>query len=70
MIIWVEQGQVLEKAETRGKAREVLVACSMFDPQVFKMFTKAANRNWIGEVLLMSPRVNGIGGMEFMSSLC
>ena len=25
------------KAETRGKAREVLVACSMFDPEVFKM---------------------------------
>ena len=45
------------KAETRGKAREVLVACSMFDPEVFKMkdrvlmFTKAAKRNWIGQVL-------------------
>ena len=41
---------------TRGKAREVLVACSMFDPEVFKMregvlmFTKAANKNPIGEV--------------------
>ena len=47
---------MLERGETRGKAREVLVACSMFDPEVFKrkdgvlMFTKAANRNWIGEV--------------------
>ena len=45
-----------EKAETRGKAREVLGACSMFDPEVLKMrdgvlmFTKAANRNWMGEV--------------------
>ena len=41
---------------TKGKAREVLVACSMFDPEVLKMkdlvlmFTKAANRNWIREV--------------------
>ena len=39
-----------------GKAREVLVACSIFDPAVFKMkdgvlmFTKAANRNQTGEV--------------------
>ena len=39
-----------------GKAREVLVARSIFDPAVFKMkdgvlmFTKAANRNQTGEV--------------------
>ena len=52
----VEQGRVPEKAETRGKTREVLEACSMFDLEVFKMrygvlmFTKAANRNWMGEV--------------------
>ena len=39
-----------EKAETRGKDREVLIAHSMFDPEVFKMFMKAANRNQIGEV--------------------
>ena len=45
-----------EKAETRGKAREVLVVHSMFNPEVFKMkdevlmLTKAANRNLIGEV--------------------
>ena len=56
VISWVEQGRLPEKAETRGKAREVLVACSMLDPEVFKMrdkvlmFTKAANRNQIGEV--------------------
>ena len=56
MISWVEQGCVPEKKETRGKAREVLVASSMFNPEVFKMedgvlmFTKAANRNRIGEV--------------------
>ena len=56
MISWVEQGRVPEKAETRGKARKVLVACSLFDPEVFKMrdrvlmFKKAANRNWMGEV--------------------
>ena len=42
--------------ETRGEAREVLVVCSMFDPELFKMkdevlmFTKAANRNRIREV--------------------
>ena len=53
MIIWKEQGQLREKTETRGKAREVLVVGSMFDPEVFKMkdgvlmFTKAANRNRI-----------------------
>ena len=58
VISWVEQGHVLEKTETRSKAIEVLVALSMFDPEVFKMkegvlmFTKAANRNWIREVCL------------------
>ena len=47
---------MLEKADTRGKAREVLVAPSMFDPEVLKMkdevlmFTKATYRNQIGEV--------------------
>ena len=56
VISWVEQGQVLENVETREKAREVLAACLMFDPKVFKMrdwvlmFTKAANRNLKGEV--------------------
>ena len=56
MISWVEKGQLPEKAETRGKAREVLVVCSMFNPAVFKMkdgvlmFTKTANRNRVGEV--------------------
>ena len=56
VISWVEQGQVTEKKETRGKAREVLVARSRFDPTVFKMkggvlmFTKAASKNRIGEV--------------------
>ena len=37
MISWIEQGQLLEKTETRSKARKVLVACSMFDPEVFNM---------------------------------
>ena len=56
VISWVGKGQLPEKSETRGKAREVLVARTMFDPEVFKMkdgvlmFTKAANRNRIGEV--------------------
>ena len=56
MIIWVEKEQLPEKAETRGKTREVLVARSMFDPTVFKikdgvlMFTKAANKNQVREV--------------------
>ena len=49
MISWVDKGQLPEKAETRGKAREVLVGCSIFNSAVFKikdgvlMFTKAAN---------------------------
>ena len=44
------------KTKTRRKAREVLVEHSMFDPEIFKMkdevlmFTKAANKNWRGEV--------------------
>ena len=37
VISWVEQGCVPEKTDTRGKAREVLVGCSMFDPEIFKM---------------------------------
>ena len=36
-ISWVEKGQLPEKAETRGKAREALVASSMFDSTVLKM---------------------------------
>ena len=32
-----EQGQLPEKTEARGKAREVLVVCSMFNTDVFKM---------------------------------
>ena len=56
MISWIEQGWLPEKRETKGKAREVLVEGSMFNPEVFKMkdsvlmFTKAANRNRIVEV--------------------
>ena len=56
MISWIEQGRLPEKTETRGKAREVLVACSMFYPEVFKikdrvlMFSKATNRNPSGEL--------------------
>ena len=56
VISWIEQGHVSEKNETRGKARDVLVTCSMFDPEVFKMkngvlmFTNATNKNRIGEV--------------------
>ena len=56
VISWIEQGQLPEKTETRGEAREVLLARSMFDPELFKMkdgvlmFTKAANRNQIREV--------------------
>ena len=37
VISWKEQERLPEKMETRGKAREVLVALSMFDPEVFKM---------------------------------
>ena len=52
----VGQRCVPEKRETRGKVREVLVICSMFDPEIFKMkdrvlmFTKAANKNRSGEM--------------------
>ena len=48
MISWIEQGRLPEKTETGGKAREIIVVDSMFDPEVFKM--KAANRNQIREV--------------------
>ena len=37
VIIWVEQERTLEKTETRGKTKDALVECSMFDPTVFKM---------------------------------
>ena len=53
VISWGEKGQLLEKSETRVKARE---ARSMFDPEVFKMkdrvlmFTTALNKNQIGEM--------------------
>ena len=30
VISWITKGKLLEKAETRGKAREVLVARSLF----------------------------------------
>ena len=52
VISWVEKVQLPEKAGTRGKAREVLVAHSIFDPAVFKMkdrvlmFTRASEPNW------------------------
>ena len=48
MISLVEKLQLPEKSETRGKAREVIVVLSMFDPEVFKM--KAANKKQIGEM--------------------
>ena len=38
VISWVEQGHVPEKTETRDKAREVSVAHSKFDPDVFKKY--------------------------------
>ena len=56
MISWVGQGCVPEKMVTRGKAREVLVSHSMFNPEIFKMkdrvlmVTKAANKDQTGEV--------------------
>ena len=56
MISWVVKGQLPEKAEMRGKSREVLAALSLFDPTVFQlidgvlMFTKSANRNQTGAV--------------------
>ena len=56
VISWVEKGQLHKKSETREKAREILVACSIFDPAVFKMrdgvlmFTMAAYQNQTREV--------------------
>ena len=49
VIKWFEKGELPNKAETRGKMKEVLAARSMFDPSVFKirdgvlMCTKSAN---------------------------
>ena len=74
VISWVEKGQLLEKAETRGKAREVLVACSMLDPTVFKMkdgglmFTKAANKNQVRSRADMYLSIYGQGSVESLSS--
>ena len=72
---WVERGQLPKKVETRGKAREVLVARSMFDPAVFKMkdgvlmFTKAANRKQGRRSMAdMSPRIYDQRSMESLSS--
>ena len=48
-ISWVEKGQLPEMAETRGKAREVLLARSMFDPSVFKM-KDGVLMNQVGEL--------------------
>ena len=45
VIKWVEKRQLPEKAETRGKAREVFVAFSIFDPAMFKM-KDGAKPNW------------------------
>ena len=73
VISWVEQGHVPEKTKTRGKARKVLLACSMIDSEIFKMkdgvlmFTKAAFKNRRG-VADRPPRVHGKGGLDFMSS--
>ena len=56
VIQWVKWGKLPEKLETWEKSREVLVARSMFVPEMFKMregvlmFTKAANWNRTGEV--------------------
>ena len=57
MIQWVEARQIPEKAETRGKSREVLVARSMFDPEVFKMRERVllfTNQNQTGDVWWIS----------------
>ena len=56
VISWIDKGQLLEKAETWGKTREVLATRSLFDPAVFKliggvlMYTKAANQHQTREV--------------------
>ena len=56
MISWVKKGKLPNKVETRGKMKEVLAACSVFYPSVFKirdgvlMFTKSANRHQSGDV--------------------
>ena len=56
MIKWVEAGQIREKSETRGKSREILVAGSMLDLDMFiikdgiLMFTKATHWSKVGDV--------------------
>ena len=42
VISWVEQGKVLEKAETKGKASVVLVACSMFGRLVWYLILESS----------------------------
>ena len=72
MISWVEQGCVLEKTETRGKAREVLVVHSMYDFQdegrcvdVHQGSKQESDRRGVPD---RPPGVHGNGGLEFMSS--
>ena len=56
VISWVEKGQLPEKLETIGKAREVLVVRSMFDPEVFKMK---------GGVLMFTRQLIGTGSEKY-----
>ena len=78
VISWVEQECVPKKTETIGKAKKVLVASFMFNPEVFKMkdgilmFTKAANRNRIGDVwqiCLPESMVTEVWGLYHQSNL-
>ena len=56
VISWIELGWLPEKTETRDKARELLVACSMFDPKVFKMKDRVlVYVSTINEDLVCSP---------------
>ena len=50
VISWVEQGCVPGKKETRGKAREVLVALSMFHPEVYQ--SEYQSKCWPGTSVL------------------
>ena len=73
VISWIETGQLPEKAETWGKAREVAEARSIFDPAVFKldggvlMYTKAANphqNSGIGRICIPASMVKEVDWKE------
>ena len=66
VISWVKMGLVPEKAETTGKAKEVLVVqCSILKYSCSPRQQQELDRRCMA---YMSPGVNGVRPMEFMPS--